>query len=302
MLGLLKQIVLLNCFLLLYSVLYSLTLSSGNSLRGRSLKNVLFGVFGIVFFLIIPLFIPFDWGIINNKDIMNPEKTADAIFTRSVQAIIMAIHIFYQTIHLIRIIKPTLTHSKNKIVSFLFTRGTVRETFLLKLAASMKTHKMVKHAMDLHHGKVKNLSPRGVSSEGQFKSTNTNALLNYSKESDKREAVGGLLWCWKSYLNRSLIHNEGVMINSRFLLCNILQLLVVAIICFVMPNFTITYVFPNVFTKLSHTVEECDQSTFDPDLCWFPGFAGMSSGVGICREIDFVRIALLGYFFITFLQ
>lgn len=97
----------------------------------------------------------------------------------------------------------------------------MRETFLLKLAASVKTHRLVKHALDLHRDDGKQHSPRHGHSLQH--STNAISLLNYSKESEKTEVVGGLWWCWKGYLSRSLIHKEGLMVNYRLFLCSVLQ-------------------------------------------------------------------------------
>lgn len=212
-----------------------------------------------------------------------------ARFYQIVQSLIFVIHLLLQTIHFLRVLKPTLAHSRKKILSFVFTRGTVRETFLLKLAASMKTHKMVKNALDLHYDSGKKISVcSSFDEEGAFYSTNTQALLNYSRESDKTEEVGGLIWCWKSFVTRSLIHKEGVIVNSRLMLCNIGQFFLVVILLVYLPEFTIRSVTPTVFPKLQHHYADCDQSTFDPDRCFYPSFGNIPSGVAICEGIQFV--------------
>ena len=212
-----------------------------------------------------------------------------ATFYQIVQNVILSVHLILQTIHFFRVLKPTLAHSRKKILSFVFTRGTVRETFLLKLAASMKTHKMVKNALDLHYDKGKIISPRNSFDEDEvFYSTNTQALLNYSRESDKTEEVGGLVWCWKSFITRSSIHKEGVVVNSRIMLCNLGQFFLVVIMCVYLPDITIQSVAPAMFPKLQHYYPECDQSTFDPDRCYYPSFGNHPAGVAICEGIQFV--------------
>ncbi len=118
--------------------------------------------------------------------------------------------IVIQLTNFIRAIKPSIIHSTNKTVAFLFTRGTIRETFLLKLSASKKIYTMMKNAYELHLGEGEDTDDNSLTC-----STQARALLNYNKVTEQTETVGGLIWCWKSFLNRSLIHKEGVIVNSR---------------------------------------------------------------------------------------
>ncbi len=94
-------------------------------------------------FLWAPYIGPFKFLFFNNTALFEENRQAEATFIKVFGYMIAYIHVALQAIHLARVIKPSLTHAKNRVISFLFTRGTVRETFLLKLSASLKTHKMV---------------------------------------------------------------------------------------------------------------------------------------------------------------
>lgn len=212
-------------------------MTCGNTLRGRSFKNPLIGIGGVVFFVVLPITIPFDFIWISNEYAManNSDgwENLQTLFIRLIQSLIIVVLLFIQIMNLVKVIKPTLAQSSNQKLSFLFTRGTVRETFLLKLSASLKIHRMVKNALDLHFGDNKDLN--ALLTEPNQSSTNALALLNYSKVTEKRETVGGLWWCWKSYIDRSLIQKEGIMVNSRLILCNVSPIVLSSLFQFIKP-------------------------------------------------------------------
>jgi hypothetical protein len=266
---------------------YRLLLTAGNSLRGGSTKNIIYGLIGMLVFTVSPIIfhikIPHvldSWAM---RYIVNEE-----MFIRILQITIAVVLFVIQLKNLIRVLMPDLKHSKWRWTSFIFTRGVVRETFLLKLSATLKTHHMVKNALDLHlDGNRLSI----MDGEPTRPSSNAHALLNYREVSDKTEAVGGLFWCWKSYFNRSLLHKEGVMINSRLVLASTLQFFLVIILSFQLPSVLLTTVGPMLFPTLSHEVKKCDQSTFDPDKCYFPGTGRISSGMALCYDVKLVSVS-----------
>jgi len=267
-----------------------LLISAGNTLRGNSTKNILYGFVGIIFFTILPIYVPFNLMLFSSAEYhredegksMGQLQNLKILFFQVIKNLIAVVLCFIQITNLIRIFKPSLAHSSNLMLSYLFTRGTVRETFLLKLACSLKTHMMVKNALDLHF-EGENLNFEDM--EPTETSTNALALLNYSKVVEKTETIGGLWWCWKGYITRSLVHREGVMVNSRLILCNVLQFFLVIIMMFEMPTFTLRNVSPILFPTLSHSVNACDESTFDPNKCYFLNVGGVPSGMAVCYGV-----------------
>ncbi len=192
--------------------LSSFLLTTGNSLRGKSIAIAVLGLLSDVIIAAL-MNTPFDLLVFRN-DYWPPysysSNKLEDIFYEVVHTIVLIPLTVIQITNLIKAIKPSIVHSTNKTIAFLFTRGTVRETFLLKLSASKKIHTMMKNAYELHLGERKDTDDDSLTC-----STQARALLNYSKVTEQTETVGGLIWCWKSFLNRSLLHKEGVMVNSR---------------------------------------------------------------------------------------
>ncbi len=163
----------------------------------------------------------------------------------------------------------------------------MRETFLLKLAVSLKTHMMVKNALDLHfQGRNINIED----TEPTQSSTSALALLNYNKASEKTETVGGLWWCWKGYITKSLIHQEGVIVNSRLILCNALQFFTVIALIFI-ADLTATAE-KSVFRIPTHELEECNDFVFDPDKCSQLKVSDVNTGMAVCYGITSGSVSL----------
>ncbi len=201
-----------ECILFSYIIIMemsSLALTTGNSLRGASIKTATLGLILLVC-LRIPFFFRFNAFILKNPHASFSNPTVESVFYDILAQFVGLPLFFFQVTNLIRAIKPSIVHSTNKTIAFFFTRGTIRETFLLKLSASKKIHTMVNNAFELHLGEEKETDDDSLTC-----STQAGALLNYNKVTEQTETVGGLIWCWKSFLNRSLIHKEGVMVNSR---------------------------------------------------------------------------------------
>ncbi len=81
------------------------------------------------------------------------------------------------------------------------------------------------------------------------------------------------------------------MVNSRLVLCVYLQIMLAVLLCFIMPFYTYRNVRPNIFPALLHEVKECEQSTFDPDKCYIPSFGSATTGLAICKDLDFVSLS-----------
>ncbi len=191
----------------------SLALTTGNSLRGQSIKTAIVGLL-LLGLLRLPFYFPFNAYVLkNNTWPRYSSQVIEDIFFEILETFIELPMLLIQVINLIKAIKPRIVNSTRKNVAFFFTRGTIRETFLLKLSASKKIHTMMKNAYELHLGEEKE-----TDDDSLMCYTQARALLNYSKVIEQTETVGGLIWCWKSFLNRSLVHKEGVMVNSRLVL------------------------------------------------------------------------------------
>jgi hypothetical protein len=168
-----------------------------------------------------------------------------------------------------------------------FLEGAQLESFLIKAAMSLKTHTMVKNALDLHLDGIDSDSVNNT--EAIQPSTSAVALLNYSKVTEKTERVGGVLWCWKGFFTRSMIHKEGVMVNSRLILCNVLQFFLVVVLAYYIPILIILNVYPYLNPSVGRETSGCAQSTFDPEKCFALEHGKTSTGVAICSSIQFVR-------------
>ncbi len=254
---------------------------------------------GIALFLVIPFYFQFDFVLFSNKD-NGDSNDSDNIFFAQIHSIIVIILVIIQSSNLLRRLKPSLEHSSKTIVSCMINQGSVRECFLLKTAASTKLHKLVKNALDLHFDE----GGKGISSNLELTQTSTNslALLNYSKSTERTETVGGLLWCWKSYISRSIVRQEGIVVNSRLLLCNLLQLLLIIITCYFLPSIATFTVAPAIFPSIHNEIPSCDNSTFDPDKCKFLNYGqSFSAGVGVCYGVKVVRLLELSFLFVILL-
>jgi ABC-type multidrug transport system fused ATPase/permease subunit len=274
-------------------LLRRLLITAGNSLRGDSIKNFILAMIGIWFFVLSPMFLPVEIPPFIDTESLTT-RSSDTVFIKIMLYLIAAVLCGFQLQVLLRTLIPSLKNSKSRFLSFLFTKGMVRETFLLKQAVSLKTHNMVKNALDLHFdgGRYSNMKNNQSRS-----STNALALLNYSKSTEKTEEVGGILWCWKGYVTRSVIHREGVMVNSRLVLANILQFFLVIILCFWLPNLMVTTMFPIIFpAAMEHEVKSCDQSTFNPDDCYFITLGGIPAGMAVCYNVQVVSASKSQFF------
>jgi len=257
---------------------FILSLSIGNTLRGNTIKTVVTGLAGIVLFVVIPSYVSFSMAILTNEK--DSSDTFEVVFIRVVLTSFAVILFIIQIMNLIRIIKPAVIRSRNRIVAYIFTRGTVRDTFLLKLACSLKTHMMVKNALDLHfEGGNLNIED----AEPILSSTNALALLNYDKNSEKTETIGGLLWCWKGFITKSLVHKEGVMVNSRLILCNALQFFTAIVIFANITSLTIKT--ERLLVPNWNHHEECNGFKFDPDKCVLLELAHIPSGMALCYGV-----------------
>lgn len=244
---------------------------------------------GIALFLVVPFYFQFDFVLFSNADYEGDSNESDNVFFMQIHSIIVIILVVIQTSNLLRRLKPSLEKSSKRIVTFMINQGSVRECFHLKTAASTKIHKLVKNALDLHFGDP----GKGMSNNQELTQTSTNslALLNYSKSTERTETVGGLVWCWKSYFSTSIVRQEGIVVNSRLLLCNLLQFLLIIITCYFLPSIATFTVAPALFPSIHNEIPTCDNSTFDPEKCRFLNYGqSFSAGVGVCYGINVVRL------------
>jgi len=111
---------------------YILTLSSGNVLRAKSptgIISVMIGVLGIGLFIATPIWVKFRLGILSNwekegqKSWEQEKYSPQVIFLRVVAHFFAIVLLSIQMMNLIRIIKPAVVTSKNRLVAYLFTRG-----------------------------------------------------------------------------------------------------------------------------------------------------------------------------------
>ncbi len=119
-----------------YFLLISLSLSAGNTLRGHSMKQTLIGLSGLVFFVLLPTFVPFDFAVLETGSPSNEESSWDelknhpqVLFFRIIQNLFAITLFIIQMMNVVRIIKPTIKSSSNRIVSYLFTRGMFHPKF-----------------------------------------------------------------------------------------------------------------------------------------------------------------------------
>jgi hypothetical protein len=261
-------------------MLYSLSITSGNTFHNKSIINVIISLVGTVVFVLLPSELPLSW---SETSVQGDNVT----FRNIMQYVLMRVIYGFLAIRATENCERILCPNRREITCLTrFFEGTKLESLLMKIAMSLKTHTMVKNALDLHLNGIDSASVNNA--EITQSSTNSLALLNYSKVTEKTETVGGVLWCWKGFITRSLIHREGVMVNSRLILCNVLQFFLVVVLAFYIPSLFILDVFPYLNPPVGKETSGCAQSTFDPDKCFALENGKTSSGVLVCQSIQFV--------------
>ena len=243
---------------------------------------------GVQMYVFLSRSIRFDFFFLSNVD-----GRADLVDDGDSKAIDIAYIVFFYMIasffqqqlivHIVHYFKPSIRKSKNRFINLMFNQGTFLETFRVKLASSLKTHLIVKNAFELHFNECE----YGSKDLLQRPKSSSVALLNYTKVTEKTERYGGLIHCWKYFLNQSFVQKEGLIVNSRFILANALQFFLVLILLFYIPNIvTPDDLLPILFPSLQHQDDRCRNMTFDPDKCAFLALGGYSSGMSVCHDVE----------------
>lgn len=214
------------------------SLSFGNSILSRSIFGPILGLLADGLFVFFPLFYRFDavW--------FSTEWQAGDVIDDCLKWIIFACGIFLAIIqiqNLVALIVPWEIIAQNDILASLLLGSSMKATFRMKQAASIKINKLVKNAYDLHEQDAETNERKDIQknlmTKSGTKSTQEIALLNFTKVAEKTEPYGGLFWGWKEYLSGDLQSEEGIWLHSRLIAGNAAQFLV----CFVLMGIFISY-------------------------------------------------------------
>jgi len=160
-----------------------MVLNLGNNVYHHSMIEIMVGIIGIIILVILPSIIEFDWKVITTTDIEDAEYVSE-IFDVVILTI-GCILLFMQISNIVRFVVPDSNLTKSKALTILLRGSSVRSEFGTKQASVFKVHQMVKNAYDLH----KTEPNKEMIESGE---ENVDALLNFTKVTDKRETCGGL--------------------------------------------------------------------------------------------------------------
>jgi len=174
-----------------------------------NLVELVLGIIGVSFLLIFPAFVSFD---ASPFFVVIAAKDADDIFDAFLRWILFTIGLTLLIIKISSLFELLFsdTVSKYPILSALLTPASVKKEFHVKQAATYKVNQMVKHALELHSGKIDNEHVRI-----NLRLRESEPMLNFNAISKELEPVGGISWAWKNYLKGKLSSQEGIWINAR---------------------------------------------------------------------------------------
>ena len=181
-------------------------LNLGNSVYRHSILEITAGMIGIIVLLILPSALEFNWRIIDTTTVEDAKYIsimAD-IFIITIAVILL----FMQAANIVRYIIPDSRLTRSKALTSLLRGSSVRSEFGIKQAATLKVHQMIKNAYDLHQPDPNQKVVDKL--EDEEENENIDALMNFTKVSEKRETCGGFFWAWRMMTSGNLIENEGV--------------------------------------------------------------------------------------------
>jgi hypothetical protein len=174
-------------------------LSVGNNVHRHSIPEILIGIVGIVFIVILPPLKRVKWNLVDTTlyDDFPVVKAIVVVVSLTIGMVLLLL----QFANIVRYIVPDSKLTKSKLLTTFLRGSAVRSEFGLKQAANFKVHTLVKNAYELH---------QIDEADSNSQSSNQTALLNFTKVTEKRETCGGFVWSWKLLLSGKLIENEGI--------------------------------------------------------------------------------------------
>lgn len=168
----------------------------------HSLVEICAGVLGIAVLIFFPaLYHDIDNPVFSTADVEDFKVFMPMM--RKINILIGTLLLLIQICNVVRFCIPDDQLEESKFLT-LILRGTgVRGEFGIKKASAFKVDKMIKNAYKLH-------TCATFDGEAQKIVSKNNALLNYNKETEKRETSGGFLWAWKNYWTGELLDKEGM--------------------------------------------------------------------------------------------
>lgn len=255
-------------------------LNLGNNPQRHSVRlMVLESLAGITFavlLLFLPIFVPFK---LSFMDTFKSENQREVLFDRTNQSILQAMAYILSFSNFVRIFAIFFPKQERlmRLLDFLSNAGRYESS--MKQACSLKIEKMINDAYSLH-----------ATSQEETRENQSVALLNYTKESEKKETYGGFFWCWKHFLLGKSLAIEGIWVHSRMITMNTAQFCLA--ISYTVAIIIITNLILEVslfdaatlgisVTSTSDNFAQC-QTEFDPSQCAFPQDFNVTGGYAIC--------------------
>ena len=94
--------------------------------------------------------------------------------------------------------------------------GTIQMEAKIKKASSYKLNRLIRNAYLIH-------KHSSVATSGETETLFGRALLTFSKKTENREELGGLLWMWRKLYNLEIFEEEGCWLTSHLLAGNLAQ-------------------------------------------------------------------------------
>jgi hypothetical protein len=125
-------------------------------------------------------------------------------------------------VHLLSLMIPKKIVAKQRWLSRVLTPQSLLFESAIKQAASLKVKKMMQNATAIHQSDDSGWSHKKRMVETSY----GRALLNFDKNAEVYERVGGLWWTWTRMFNGTLYSEEGIFLNSQIMAGNTAQIIV----------------------------------------------------------------------------
>ena len=118
---------------------------------------------------------------------------------------------------LVQVLLPKRLLEKFNCIRKLFIPGTIQMEAKVKKASSYKMNRLIHNANWVHKNSQNDSHAENETSFGR-------ALLTFSKNAEKREELGGLLWMWRKLFKSEIFEEEGCWLTTHLLAGNLAQL------------------------------------------------------------------------------
>jgi hypothetical protein len=190
----------------------------GNSSFSESKIAIIVGMASIALFTILPF--TYDMETLFFKTVHEDNQSYKFLYYMSL--ILGCLLLAMYGVQLLSLMIPKKTLAEQWWLSRVLAPHDVFFESAIKKAASLKVNKMMQNATAIHQSDDSGSSRKKRMVETSYR----RALLNFDKNAEAYERVGGLWWTWTRMWNGTLYSEEGIFLNSQVMAGNTAQLVV----------------------------------------------------------------------------